>query len=730
MADDQWSDFEVVQAPPRHQQQAAPPASRQADPWADFETVQSPQMPNFGAGLSGRAVVMPNTASQPMPEPQPAGFATHMLQGMYNMFAGGNQKTNPNVYHGDGNYLRKPLGEVFLTDGGEFYRGADGKDYAFNPAKMVQLVDPATGKNTAFLRDQNWEEGRGAALGRVITQGMLTGNVVGAPRTAQSGAGLAAARAQSATQDLQAFDNLAVRPFGPAFNQGPVASVAKQLSETPLIGAPVRNALDESIAGAGRAAEAVASRYGDAANSHDAGRVAQQGIERFRDARPMDIVEEGFRGGTTEAAQRISETIASPARDTSLKTKQAALYERAWNLIPEEMRAGRSVEGTTRVMAQPAETRGVLADIMNRNRRMTVQSGANAATDNVVMPVRGGLLGAMLEAVNNPRWTANLQTMRDMRSTLRRLASGMPDTERNTLALSDIERLQSALTRDMVGLLQRNAEAYREAGNAATAAQFERSIREFARADQFTRLSAERLSNIERLFNANSVESLARSISNAALTRGQGNLDALRTLRRTLRPEEMDQVTSAVIREMGQPVGSAQNVQAEVGFSPSSFMTRWRNMEPAAQATLFNGQHRQAINDLVRVSERLAHVEAQGNVSRSGTNAVNLGGLFTAGGAIMSGADAVMTLLGTAATGAGAAVLFAQPAYARWTAQYARLRAARMAGIQAAQPALAVHVERLAQMGVNDPELLQLSRAIAAENGIAPDRRDRQNQQR
>lgn len=523
-------------------------------------------------------------------------------------------------------------------------------------------------------------------------------------------------RATTAAEDAAAAGRLRVDVPGFAYNSGPTASVAKQLSETPVIGTPARRAIETGITQTARAADEVAAGYGDARTSQQVGQVADRGLTRFKDARPGDVLDDAARN-LTDA--QISQAVHAPARDTSLKSKQAVLYERAWREIPEDMRAGRAVADDPRVMAAPSEARAVLRDIVGRNARMTQQTGANAAGE--LMPVTGGLLGRVLTAIDNPRWTANLQTIRDIRSEVRRLASGMPDTERNVLKSSDLERLQSALTRDMIGLMERNADRYRTAGNFERANGFERSIRLFRQADRFTRLSMERLETVERMFGANNAEALARNITSAALNRGRGNIESLRTLRRTLRPEEMDQVASGVIRELGTPVGSARGITQQANFSVASFVTRWQNMAPEARGLLFNGPQRAALDDLVRVTNRMANVEALVNNSRSGTNSLNVGSVMAAGGAVASGAVDVLTAgLGSAASGFGVAYMMSRPEYARWMVRYLDIRARQRTLADQRSGPLAEHMRRLGVMAAQDENLREPYEALRRETATNP----------
>lgn len=517
-------------------------------------------------------------------------------------------------------------------------------------------------------------------------------------------------RAEDLAEDAAAFHRLDVPTFGPAFSSGPVASTAKQLAETPVLVGPVRGALERSIAGARDASEDIASRFGTSGRADEAGAVAGEALDRFRDARPTDIVERAVAGYTPAERSAI---IAAPARETSLKTKQAALYERAWSLIPEDMQQGRAVRGLPRVHGGMPNSAGLLQEIQQRNLRM-INASRDGAEDAAQPIASGSLLGRMVDAMQTPQWRASLQTMRDIRSEFRRLASGMADTEKNVLKASDIERMQSAITRDMIGLLERNVETYSQLQQHGVARNMQRAIVEFRRADQFTRGAAQRMETIERLFNAENPTALYRNITQAALGGTKGDVSKLRVLRKTLRADEMDEIAAYTLRQMGKPEPSARGAIAEIGFSPSTFMTKLNGMEPEARRLIFGHEHVQALNDLGRVVSRLANVEATANTSRSGTNLLNLGGLLATGGAAATGQWEAA--LGMAGAGALASVVFSRPSYARWAIGYAQLKAAIRQAPAAMSGPMAAHIGRLESMARSDPALLPLLRNIQSEN--------------
>jgi hypothetical protein len=671
------------------------------------------QLPGEPAG----AMIDPRAPEPAAPQPTPQqSSASQMYQGEQEYQIAARQSTSQDVRNPGGDFARPVLGKAYqLDDGYVYFDGPDGRPQIADKARHVVLRDPQSDQQFVFERTPETQQNKALSLGRVLAPGMATNPVTGVGR----GSGLTAATrtgqaANEIEQDAAAFNRLGVRPFGPAFSSGPVGATAKQITELPFVGEPTRRALTESLEGTRDAARDVASRYGSSTTAREAGDVAQQGLERFKDARPADVLDDAARN-LPDA--RISQTVAAPARETSLKAKQAALYERAWRRIPQDMQRGRAVQGQSRVMGNPQNTRAVLEGVADRMARMTQQSGQGAVDKGSLRPAAGHL-GQIIDAVRNPRWTANLQTLREMRSEFRRLASGMSDTEKNVLKHSDLERIQGAITADMVSLLQRNADAYRRAGDAATAAGFERSIREFRRADQFTRLSMERLDSIERLFRAESAEALARNITQAALSGGRGNEQMLATLRRTLRPEEMGEIASSIINEMGRPVGSARGETQRIGFSVNSFLTKWQNMSPRAKAILFDGEHRAALDDLVRVVSRGANVEALGNSSRTLSNATGIGSIGAAGAMATQGVGAMGAGLATAGALSGASVIFSRPSYVRWVIGY--LRAKQAVRSPQGMGKVAASINQLGRLAAEDPLLVPLHRMLSADVGVEP----------
>jgi hypothetical protein len=505
--------------------------------------------------------------------------------------------------------------------------------------------------------------------------------------------------------DIEAFEGSGVKPFGPALTESGTAGVVKQLSDAPIVGAPVRRALGEAIEETRDAGERIASRYGDAKSYRDVGNVVEGGLDRFKDARAADLGEDAARALSDDQLASVART---PARETSIKTKQDALYERAWRGIPEDMQKGRSKKDADRFLGGMAKTREVLQELTERNSRMFAKTrGGEEVDPTLAYPLRGGVAGRIVEDVIEGRWRGNLQSMRDVRSNLRRLASGMTDTEKNTLQLSDMRRLQSAMTEDMIALLKRNAEYYAGQKNgAATATRIRRAIHDFRRADQFARASAQRLERIEKLYGAQSAEQLALNVAKDAMGgRKGGNYTRLLALRRSLKDEEWGDVASGVIRELGRPVASARGAAEEAGFSVQSFMTRWLQMSEEGKGALFDRDGlRPALDKFVRVADRMANFEAMANTSRSATNALGMTGLasiFTAAQQAMTGNLQTAAAAGSVALGTYAFGRFmTSPLYVRWLT-----RAAELSGDPGKLRSLRSHARELARLAAKEGDL-------------------------
>lgn len=566
---------------------------------------------------------------------------------------------------------------------------------------------------------------------------------------------LATQRAAAIDADRAAHAELGVRPFGPAFSQGPQASIAKQLTETAYIGAPLKNALDESLTGARDAVRRVADRMGPEVAYDQAGLNLQRGLDRYRGARiaevepdalaqlgvqpshsvptnrmmsaealarsnqadairvaqgqppqPINSVTVQRRTGGDLSGAEVAAITRAPSHQTSFAAKGEALYERAWNMIPPMLRADGSVN-PNRLAA--VNTRQVMGQVQDEI--------ANQIAG------QGRITGDLADRLVNARAHFSLQDLRAIRTEVGRALGnfGLGDVR---LDRTQLNQIYGALSRDIeVGIrdLANRARigSQRPPGSPDyvspdVAERAEAAFHAMRRADQYTRAGMARVDRFMKVLRVDHPEAAARTLVNAGLDAAKGNLQLVRAARSVLRPDEWREFSGLMLREMGKPVASARGTVQEIGFSVTSFLTRWQAMSPQARSLFFGGEHEAAIDSLVRVISRLANVEALANTSRSTTNVINMGGAMSVAGMALSGQ--IPQAVGILGSGYAASILLSRPAYANWAAGYARARAAALRSPIIADRMMARQMALLKAMAEADPALIPVYQAASAEN--------------
>jgi hypothetical protein len=521
------------------------------------------------------------------------------------------------------------------------------------------------------------------------------------------------ARARTYVRDL---DELGISRHGPAIAQAArdgegLGTVAKVVEGMPLVSAPLRRSTREFVESAARAGDTIAQQYSrGGGNIERAGESVRTYLDQFKNARsiPRDAVELMDDAQVRALAQR------TPRDVQSLKTATDARYEAAWREIPRDLRRGKANEGDPRLMGGMAATRAVLEDISGRNQRMTLQSGTNAAPAGATAPIAaGGLLGEITKAIThrtsrgNYPWTATLQTMRDIRSTVRRIGSRTADTEANTLSRADLARMESAVTQDMIGLMGRISADARASGNLRMAEQFDRAARGFQVADQFTRRYADAFESVKRLTRSTRDAQAIGTILNAAKAGAGGDSALLLQLKRIAPPELLDDIAAAVINEMGRPTGRASGPAQEAGWSISKFSNQWNSLSPQGRRLIFG--HRPEIarrlEKFANVAQGMADYEALANRSASGTHSITGAILLAGPAAIIGNLNSILLSAGAAY---GAARWMTSPAYISWLTRSAQLHKSIMEGRvkgQAAESAVRRHGQALIELVKKDRSL-------------------------
>lgn len=635
---------------------------------------------------------------------------------------------------------------------------------AESPAASVAL-DVASGVVGGAAEQMAEEAGASPTTQTLVGMGasMLPGGVAayrspgpGQQIGTRTGRNIAQQRADRTAEDLAAFEAQDVRTFGPAFNQGPVASIGKQLTETALIGAPLRNNLDETYHDAAAAVARLADNISPTTTPESAGAAIQSGLTRFRNdslrnleantvesmnlpssvqGPVRDVMSAGAARDAATAAPiraaigadvtqttrgvpvapartrnqtltrrttaedlddaQLTQLIRTPATETSAATRAEALYERAWRMVPR-------LE-TTDGRANP----NLIAPVNTRNALRAVQASvANQISG------QGVIDGPIAARLLNDRSNITLADLRAIRTEIGRAMANWTPITPNTLDKTQLKSLYAATSRDIEIALETlaNRAAQRALPNTGmggttveVARQAAGALRAFRTADRYFRATQESLDRFSTVLNATSPEAAARRIVQAAQAGDKGNARLVRVAIAGLRPDERAEVGSMIVRAMGEPNPSAKGIVAEAGFSPSSFMTRYNRMSAEALDAIFTPEHRQALDQVMRVANRLAEVEALANTSRTGTNTMNMGGAVAAGSSAFAGDFVTPIAIGT--TGFATSILMSSPAYARWMAHYINLRAAVRNGSDRAVAPMLRHLAGLERRAQSNPVL-------------------------
>lgn len=542
---------------------------------------------------------------------------------------------------------------------------------------------------------------------------------------------LAAQKAEAAARDLRGAEQLGISPYGPAFQQGPMATVAKQLSETPVIGWPLHTKLEASLEDTRAAAHRIADEISPVATYDNLGNTLQQGLERFRTARVGDLEpgvlrDQGIdpyaptqpqalmsqraadrvaqrdaiapldqataqtaRGvdvpaarplGDTFAARRTAEDLSDaelqtiarmPAQDTSFAARQEALYEQARRALPNlTAENGR---------ADPGLFRAVNTDNTFR------QIAGNEATAGIRGGIVDGRFGGMADRL---RTNVTLDTLQSMRTEVGR-ALGRMDAYDTRLDRTQLNQIYAALSRDIeVAYMDRANRAHIRSQLPPTspayvppqaARQADQALYALRRADRYTRMGFARMDRFMSVLDAQKPEAAAQRLLQAAQAGPKGNIGLLQTAHAALRLEEWNDVSALLLRELGRPTNSARGMAKDLNFSVQSAATRWDAMDPRARQMIFGGEQAANISALMNYTRRMANFEALSNTSRSATNLINVG--FAADMARHFLAGDFVTPLAELSSGMTASGIMATNAYAKWAVGYARFRAQFYGGL-------------------------------------------------
>ena len=441
----------------------------------------------------------------------------------------------------------------------------------------------------------------------------------------------------------QAFQEHGVPPYLPGMlPEGGLKSAVSAWQGLPVVGQPFIKSAQRTLDGIANAADRLAMRYG--VGGRDFG---EQVAQRLRDYR--------FHRLPAEADQ---------------------MYGRAFSLIPDDIRLGASnADVDARLLIGATDTAQTIRSIIDRNLRSAGREGLGRnpkgrfkiPSDEMLkapsgLPVSGGYVGDALGRLATGQYRSTLQGIRDLRSQIRRMTSGMRDTEKNALSNSDVARIQSSLTADADRMLRGAADAYddiarrgkpypikgmRRGGDySARATDLRVAANRLQASDSHYRTGKQALDTVEAYWQEGKTGAQVQGQLMRDAAQKTANIERLRTLPRIVGEEGMGDLANGVIHRLGRPQNSARGMQDASNWSTSTFMTEWRKLHPDAKDIIFGrrgSELRDSLESLVDVTRSVANFESAANSSRTATHL--LATAVLGGGAVSLGANPFTTLM-------------------------------------------------------------------------------------
>lgn len=460
----------------------------------------------------------------------------------------------------------------------------------------------------------------------------------------------APARPGSMADIVADFEGAGVDPSLAVVNRQ-AAGAAKLVSENALAGGRVRAQATTQLDQASAEAQRIAGEYGAV-------------------RAPVNVGEDVSRG-----AQRFAN---DPTAPDSFAARSKERYDRAFN-----------GDGTPQYPGIPnapvvtPQTDIVLGEIVNR-------VGAPRMAELITNP----RVKKIVEAMADSQGVTSFDDLRALRSWVREQRT-TPNLGGDGIDPGQLKRIEGALTADIL------SEAGRLGGPRAAAA--------LQRADQAYARGQARIERALQPLQGKPGESVYNRLISMAGSKASADIRALASIKRSLRPEEWNDLSATVISNMGNPTAGAVGAVNPEAFSINTFVTNYNNLSPQGRAVLFGstagGSQRTTqlageLDRLARVADRLKMVESQANMSRSGVNAQNL---LSGGGLLNPGTFLPTAKLLTVMAAGGEAL--SNPAVVRWMVRIGEARTPQ---------ALNARILALKAEGAQSPALMALAQRIEA----------------
>lgn len=695
-----WDD--EPQAQQRQQVQAIDPSTIVWDdegPGLDIEIVGGTPESQVRPGANDSAFARMISGQ---PAPQPEGNAVgralgqiggrQVLQGAYGLYG---------ALGGDllDHYVLGPIDRTLGTEGTAFQLGTGGRGYrqaASDLADSQGMYKPQTAQDRVYsdigeaLTGTGLTMGLGAGINALANAGKIpqAATRVGDFLTAQpalqtissaTGAGASGAvRESGGSQGAQLAAGL-LGGLGPG-----IASAGT--------GAAVRGAVR------GRSGAKMQQTIDDFAKLGATPSVGQASGNRL-----IQGAESLLAGGPTSAgvmgkfAERQSDNIGAGLRKMADNMTPNASAERAGRAIERGAELfGRNVGAQKRALYWQADQYipgntpvGLSNTVQAVTRLTTPMQGAAATTGSLINP----RIAALRQNLQQDLAAGNGQITYDA---LKRIRTDIGE-QITDFSLSpetptrELKQLYAALSRDM---------------EAAAKAQGPQAVAAAKRANNYTRVAADRMEQVQRVIDKNGGPA---KVFNAAMEGTKDGGTTLRAVMQSLPKDGQQAVTAAVIKRMGMPTPGQAGLNGAEQFSAATFLTNWNRISPEAKRALFDRHGPQFSRDMDRIARVAANIKdgskVFANPSGTANRAAAIGYWVSMLGALTTGQAQVAGGLALTGSGAnGAARLLTTPWAVKWLANSTALPVGSIAS-------QATTLRKLAERH-DDQEIMQLASAL------------------
>lgn len=289
----------------------------------------------------------------------------------------------------------------------------------------------------------------------------------------------------------------------------------------------------------------------------------------------------------------------------------------------------------------PEDTPVALGNTMQAVARLTTpMQGASATTGALVNPRLAALRQTLVDDLAAGNGQIPYAALKRIRTNIGEQISDYslsPDTPTR-----ELKQLYAGLSRDM---------------EAAAQAQGPEAVRAAKRANNYTRVAADRLEQVQRVIDKNGGP---EKVYAAAMSGTRDGGTTLRAVMQSLPKEGQEAVTGAVIKRMGLANPNAQDATGDA-FSAATFLTNWNKVSPEAKRALFDRHGPAFSKDMDRIARVAENIKSGSQVfaNPSGTanraasmtyGAALVGSLFTGGTAPLAVGGAIANLGARAVT--------------------------------------------------------------------------------